>query len=178
VLVHKAPWVFQGIWKIIKGWLDPVVASKVHFTNGVEELNEFIEKDHIPEELGGDEKWSWRYIEPNPGENQIMKEVERKNGLESKRSEIVKAYEQATIQWIEGSTPVANPELMQKRNLLAQSLKDDYWVLDPYVRARSVYDRIGMIQPGGKIDFYLLAQQAAVPTTNGNTVETSADDLD
>ena len=24
VLVHKAPWIFQGIWKVIKGWLDPV----------------------------------------------------------------------------------------------------------------------------------------------------------
>ena len=38
VLVHKSPWLFQGIWKIIKGWLDPVVAAKVHFTSSVEDL--------------------------------------------------------------------------------------------------------------------------------------------
>ena len=40
VLVNKAPWIFQGIWKIIKGWLGPVVAGKVHFASNVEELQE------------------------------------------------------------------------------------------------------------------------------------------
>ena len=50
VLIHKAPWIFSGeyspkivnqicllthflgIWNVIKGWLDPVVADKIHFT--------------------------------------------------------------------------------------------------------------------------------------------------
>jgi len=53
VLVHNAPWVFQGIWKIIRGWLDPVVAAKVHFTNNRSELEEFIHPGQILKELGG-----------------------------------------------------------------------------------------------------------------------------
>ena len=54
ILLHNAPWVFKGIWRIIHPWLDPVVASKVHFTYGREGLEEFIEPSHIIKELGGD----------------------------------------------------------------------------------------------------------------------------
>src|SRR5205814_7623230 len=81
VLVYKAPWVFQGwsqrapaslqrksdeeagIWKIIRGWLDPVVASKVHFANNMKEMEEFVSPDHIPEEMDGEEKWEYKYVE-------------------------------------------------------------------------------------------------------------------
>ncbi|PHH81421.1 hypothetical protein CDD83_3581 [Cordyceps sp. RAO-2017] len=55
VLVHNAPWVFQGIWRIIRGWLDPVVAAKVHFTNYRAGLEEFIDRSHIIKELEGDD---------------------------------------------------------------------------------------------------------------------------
>ena len=54
VLVHQAPWVFQGIWSVIKGWLDPVVASKVRFTKNAQDLSQFIDAKHIPKDLGGE----------------------------------------------------------------------------------------------------------------------------
>ncbi|KAN0101902.1 hypothetical protein V8E51_012412 [Hyaloscypha variabilis] len=190
VLVHKAPWIFQGIWKIIKGWLDPVVASKVHFTNNVEEMEAYVPKPQIIHELGGAEDWTYQYVEPVPGENDTMKDTETRDKLLLAREEIVKEYEKATLEWIQGTGD--QNAVKKSRNEIASKLKVDYWGLDPYVRARSYYDRVGMINPGGKIQFYPVKDEKvtvpetvpadaagiAPPTTNGTKVETSEADLD
>jgi len=89
-LVHKAPWVFQGIWSIIKGWLDPVVASKIHFTRSVEELEEFIPRSQILKELGGDEDWEYNYIEPVEGEDDLLNDTTRLEKLQAERDDIAK----------------------------------------------------------------------------------------
>ena len=165
VLVHKSPWIFHstisvlscirimltllGIWNIIKGWLDPVVASKVHFTKTVEELEAFVEKSHIIKELGGDDPWAYEYVEPRPGENEQMNDNATKERLTVERAGIVKEFEYVTQQWIKEPRAV---EL--KRGALAERLRSGYWQLDPYIRARSLYDRIGVIHEGGKIQHY------------------------
>jgi len=179
VLVHKAPWIFQGIWKIIKGWLDPVVASKVQFTNNNEEMEQFVPKSQIIKELGGDEDWTYEYIEPVPGENDTMKDTATRDKLLQDREVIVNDYEKATLEWIHGTGDLT--AIKTRRDELANTLKEDYWRLDPYVRARSVYDRIGMINPGGKIQFYPAKPLAPTATpTNGTTkpLQTSSDDVD
>ena len=33
-------------------------------------------------------------------------------------------------------------------------LRDNYWTLDPYVRARTILDRTGVIKGHGEVDFY------------------------
>ncbi len=182
VLVHKAPWVFQGIWKIIRGWLDPVVASKVQFTNTNADMEEFVPSSQIIKELGGEEDWTYEYVEPVPGENDLMKDTETRDKLLMEREAIVEDYEKVTLEWIHIGSGDATA-LKSKRNELANSLRDDYWRLDPYVHAKSYYDRIGMITPGGKIQFYpsvAVEAPAPVPATNGTAkpVETSAEDLD
>jgi len=66
-------------------------------------------------------------------------------------------------------------------------LREDYWHLDPYIRARSYYDRVGMINPGGKLQFY--TEKTKSVTANGTKpvetipieyrpIETSANDVD
>jgi hypothetical protein len=211
VLVHKAPWVFQGkrillcdrkqslippgIWKIIKGWLDPVVASKVHFTNNNEEMEIYVPKQQIISDLGGHEDWTYKYLEPVPGENDLMKDTETRDKLLAVREGVVKEYETATLEWIHGTENMAG--VKKRRNAIAGRLKVDYWALDPYLRARSYYDRVGMINPGGRIQFYPPKEAAPQPvpasvpkgsaeipspiaTTNGTAkpVETSEADLD
>lgn len=185
-----------GIWKIIKGWLDPVVASKVHFTNNNEEMESYVPKPQIISELGGHEDWTYKYLEPVPGENDTMKDTETRDKLLAARAEIVKEYETATLQWIHGTGDVEG--VKKKRNEIAGKLKVDYWGLDPYIRARSYYDRVGMINPGGRIQFYPAKEEekiapvpesvpagaeeipAPVATSNrtAKTVETSEADLD
>ncbi|KAI1435875.1 CRAL-TRIO domain-containing protein [Xylaria sp. CBS 124048] len=181
VLVHRAPWVFQGIWRIIRGWLDPVVAGKVHFTNNVDDLEQFIAKDRLPEELEGTSGWSYKYIEPVPGENDKMKDTATRDALLKEREALYEDYENKTIEWIHEEDAAKRAAIKAERTAMAQKLKEQYWRLDPYIRSRSLYDRIGIIKPGGSLDRY--APWQAVATTNGTAttataVETSADDVD
>ncbi|TVY46640.1 CRAL-TRIO domain-containing protein, partial [Lachnellula occidentalis] len=177
VLVHKAPWIFQGIWKIIKGWLDPVVASKIQFTNNKQEMEEFVSKEHIIKELGGPEDWAYNYIEPVPGENDRMKDTATRNKLLHDREDAVKAYEKETLEWIHSKETGAT-SLMAKRHDLAATLRDGYWVLDPYVRARSYYDRSGLIGEGGVPHFYPSREAPAAAANGSTSMATSAADLD
>lgn len=181
VLVYKAPWVFNAIWTIIRGWLDPVVASKVHFARSVDELSAFVPKSQIPTELGGDEKWEYKYPEPVPGENDKMNDTAARDDLEAKRKDIVNKYEATVLEWIAaGDAGKSLDERRKERDALAEELRKNYWTLDPYVRSRSLYDRIGIIQPGGALDFYGKEKgpATAAPVEAPKTVETSAEDLD
>ncbi|KAJ5046418.1 uncharacterized protein L3040_003662 [Drepanopeziza brunnea f. sp. 'multigermtubi'] len=174
VLVHKAPWIFQGIWKIIRGWLDPVVASKVQFTNSNDEMEQFVPRSQIIKELGGDEDWEYKYIEPVPGENDKMKDTVTRDKLLKERETLVDQYEKSTLDWINGEGDAVL--VKETRNKLAAALRDDYWRLDPYLRARTIYDRVGMIQGGGILQFY--PDKAEAPTNGNKPTETSAADLD
>ncbi|KAH8904556.1 CRAL/TRIO domain-containing protein [Coniochaeta sp. PMI_546] len=181
VLVHKAPWVFQGIWKIIKGWLDPVVAGKVHFTNNVKEVEEFIPLNHIPKELDGEEDWEYKYVEPIPGENHRMKDIETRDRILAEREQQYRDFEDTTIRWIQNPDGEKGKEIKSEREAIASKLNQGYWTLDPYVRARSLYDRTGVIKPGGKVDFYPVAIEATKEDGGPPAraiVETSADDVD
>jgi len=140
-----------GIWKIIKGWLDPVVASKVHFTKNVEEFEAFVEKSHIPKELGGADPWTYCYVEPISGENKAMSDDATRHQLQDERATLIREYEKTTQQWIHDFN---SRETLQKRSELTERLRSGYWELDPYLRARSLYDRTGMIQERGKIQYY------------------------
>lgn len=108
-----------------------------------------------------------------------MKDTDTRDKLLAERENIVKEYEKATLNWIDYSAPIEATEIKANRHKIAAALKEDYWKLDPYIRARSLYDRTGMIQPGGKICFYPVAQQSTTSTVNGvHQVEPSADDVD
>lgn len=153
VLVYKAPWIFSGIWKIIKGWLDPVVAGKVHFASHEKELEEYIPRSRIPKEMGGDEDWEYSYVEPKEGEDADLGKTAEKEPLLVERKELTKAYEKATLAWIKGE------DRMSERNELAEKMAVNYWKLDPFIRARSLYDRTGIIGPMGKLDIYANKKQ-------------------
>ncbi|KAM3559489.1 hypothetical protein ARSEF4850_004121 [Beauveria asiatica] len=153
ILVHNAPWVFKSIWKIIHGWLDPVVASKVKFTNGrdgVDGITNHIAPDRLIKELGGDLDWEYEYVEPVEGENALMKDTATRDRLLAERKEIGKRFEAATRKWVQASTPEINAE----RTSLANELRVNYWKLDPYIRARSMYDRNGNLRGGKKVAWY------------------------
>lgn len=151
------------------------MASKVHFTNNRAELEEFIEPSHIIKELEGDEDWEYKYIEPIAGENDKMKDTATRERLLESREELVKKFEHATREWIRNSEGDQAKDIKAEREKLAQQLKTDYWVLDQYIRARTLYDRQGAIQGGGKTDWYS-APKASVPSAP--VPSTSTDDVD
>jgi hypothetical protein len=154
----------------------------VHFTNSNQEMEQFVPASNIIKELDGNEDWAYKYIEPVPGENDALKDTETRDKLLAERQNLVKEYENVTLDWIRGKE--TNPDAVRAtRNELANKLRDDYWRLDPFIRARSYYDRIGMINPGGRIQFYPgkapTSQGPSSATPNGvKPVETSENDLD
>ena len=148
VLVYKSPFIFSAIWKIIRGWLDPVVASKVHFCSNVHELEEWIPRSKIMKELGGDELYTYSYLEPSPNEDAQLLNTTTRDKAQEERTELVKSYESETLSWIHGE------DSGEGRARLAQRLAENYWRLDPFIRAKSLYDRTGVIKDGGKVDFY------------------------
>jgi len=56
VLAHTyvvdSPWIFSTCWTMIKGWLDPVVVSKIEFINR-ERLINYIDAENVPVLNGG-----------------------------------------------------------------------------------------------------------------------------
>ncbi|KAF2870990.1 hypothetical protein BDV95DRAFT_544730 [Massariosphaeria phaeospora] len=179
VLVYRAPWIFNTIWSIIRGWLDPVVAGKVHFVKTAADLEQYVPRTQIPTELGGAENWEYAYVEPTPGEDAKLAETGPRDALQASRSELVKKYESTILQWIhEGEAGKGLEERRKERDSVAEELRQNYWKLDPYVRARSFYDRIGMLADGGKLDFYPAAAAAKKEVPSSKAPETSPDDLD
>ena len=171
ILVYKAPWVFQGIWKIIKGWLDPVVATKVHFASTVEELQTWIPRSRIMKELGGDEDYVYAYVEPTQEENSSMDDIEPREKIFAERAELQKSYESETLQWAHGE------DAGEERTRLARRMEENYWRADLFVRARSLYDRTGVLGPAGRLDLYPCPPKQAA-TTDGAAAHSGHDDVD
>jgi hypothetical protein len=165
-----------------------VVANKVHFTNNAKEMEEFIPLKHIPKDLEGDEDWTYQYVEPAEGENAKLADAATRDRLLAAREALYKEYEAATLEWIRSSgaeDKAAAEEIKARRNAIADRLREDYWNVDPYLRARSYYDRIGVLLPGGKLDWYPQAKKvegangaAAAAAAPAPAVETAADDVD
>ena len=127
----------------------------MHFTNNAKEMEAFIPIKHIPKDLEGEEDWTYQYVEPVEGENAKLADAETRDRLLAARAALYKEYEDATIEWIQsGGEGDKGAEIKAKRNAIAGRLREDYWNVDPYLRARSYYDRIGVLLPGGKLDWY------------------------
>ncbi|OOF95554.1 hypothetical protein ASPCADRAFT_147953 [Aspergillus carbonarius ITEM 5010] len=160
MLIHNSPWVFSGIWKIIKGWMDPVIVSKVNFTSKVSDLEKFIAPEQIPKELKGKEDWAYKYIEPVAGENDLMADTETRDRIFAERLKIGEELLLRTSEWVAASQQdgAAAATAKSQRTQTIETLRQNYWQLDPYVRGRTYLDRVGVVKKGGKIDFYPSAE--------------------
>lgn len=98
-------------------------------------------------------------MEPIPGENDKMADTATRDALQAKRDELVRQFESATLEWIHASADDHERRklLAATRDEVAAKLRENYWELDPYIRARSLYDRTGIILPGGKVNYYPVA---------------------
>ena len=162
-----------------------MVAGKVNFTNSARDLEEFIAPSRILKELEGEEDWAYRYVEPVAGENARMRDEDTRARLLTERDALYEEYEQRTVEWIAEPDAARRQALAQDRNDVARRLDEQYWVLDPYIRARSLYDRIGVIKPGGAVDYDPTAEAPAAVNGTATTAaaaptpaDPSADDLD
>ncbi|KAK7931337.1 CRAL-TRIO domain-containing protein [Apiospora marii] len=157
VIVHKAPWFFPGIWKLVSTWIaDPVIASKICFTTNTKELGQHVDPDRLPRELGGKDPWEYAYLEPGPDENATMREAGERDRLLAEREALAREFEQATRQWVGANSKAdGGGDVKQRRNELAAKInQENYWQLDPYIRARTLWDRLGIRTPDGQLNYY------------------------
>ncbi|KAJ6015183.1 hypothetical protein N7540_009774 [Penicillium herquei] len=182
-----------GIWRLIRGWMDPDIAAKVQFTNSANDLAKFIDRCKLPKGVGGDADWEYKYIEPNEDENVMMEDTTTRDALIRERQQIGEEFLAATTEWNAAAKAKDKTKVQSaasQRTYLAERLRVNHWKLDPYTRARLCLDRMRVIQPGGKVDFYpkeeeVKAEEAAtnemsktsevqhLENLNGNGVQTT-----
>lgn len=139
--------------------MDPVVASKVHFTRSVNDLDKYISREQIPRELSGDENWQYKYIQPEDQENEIMQDTVTRDSLMYERMMIGLRMFAATAAWISATDYSEGKEvdkgkveeLKARRNGIIEEFRRNYWKLDPYIRARALIDRAGVLKGDGTV---------------------------
>ncbi|KAJ6441480.1 CRAL/TRIO domain-containingprotein [Purpureocillium lavendulum] len=155
LLIHNAPLGFKTMWKVLRFWLDPAVASKVQFTRGKRGLLKWIAPDQLLKELGGNEDWEYEYEEPLPDENIKMQDTRTRDRLLAERQVLAQRFEELTKEWVmSAQLSDKSRELCGKRDKLAGKLTANYWQLDPYIRARSIYDRHGYFRGADGAEWY------------------------
>lgn len=146
LLIHRAPWIFNGIWQIVRNWLDPVVASKINFTKNTSDLEKYIDKSQLLKDLGGDNDVEYEYLEPTKEANSLaVSDPEIIKKYVDERSELQKQFISKTIEWIEAADLASSKTLLQERIQLSKKLTENYKTYDGCVRNRGLYDRFGDI---------------------------------
>lgn len=146
IWIHNAPWVFFTVWKLIRGWLDPVVASKVHFTNSVEDLEKFVDRKNIPDFVGGDDTYRPEYDAPTEENSGLKPKDERFDELAEERKQLSKVFIETTLAWVKAATKEELTKFMNLKIQLGVELAKNMVELDEYVRTRGQFDRNGALK--------------------------------
>jgi hypothetical protein len=144
-LIINAPWIFNGCWYIIKPWLDPVVESKIHFINNLNDLTQFIDPSVLPKRLNGTQP-DFTYIPPTDEDLAMVTAFRNdKQGqikAEEAHREAVQNYLRITDQWAHGDE---TENVLEERIKATKDLRDAFEQLVPYISTRTHYHRIGAI---------------------------------
>ncbi|KAG0040687.1 hypothetical protein BGZ82_011225 [Podila clonocystis] len=144
-VVHKAPFVFWGLWKLIQPLLDPVVASKFVFTRNNAELHKVIPRERLPiTHYDGLDDWTYKYVPGTADENAPQKDLVKKEELLTERHGLESKFDAATRAWIKD----INGKNSSDRDDIAKELREQYTRLTPYVRAANLYQRWGVSKEG------------------------------
>lgn len=147
VLIHNAPWIFSTIWNVIKHWLDPVVAAKIHFTKGYDDLVRFIDKAHIPKHLGGHSTHSLKYVAPDEQHTRPPKEKDhRYYELLKERDALFVSFLHLTQHWVACTDAEVSSRYLRAQIAVDYQLSANYLELDPYMRKPGALDRDGTLK--------------------------------
>ena len=150
IYVHSAPWIFKGIWQVLQPMLDPVVRDKIKFSSKVADVADYISASKMRKAMGGTLDWEWDYIEPQPGENKLLKDTATRGKIEDELNELTSEFEEVTRKWIsEGQNDKDTPDLTYRREVLGKQIRLKIYQLVPYTRAKNVYQRAGILKDDG-----------------------------
>lgn len=119
-LIHRAPWVFSTIWNLITPLLDPVVASKIHFTKDCKELTNFVPLNALPGnitgEVGKTTKDEAMKIDPVKPGNLTVPSTPAYQDYQ----DMIKEYQFETLDWAKSKTAEDSNETDTRRELARQ----------------------------------------------------------
>ncbi|EST07337.2 CRAL-TRIO domain protein [Kalmanozyma brasiliensis GHG001] len=170
IYVHGAPWIFKGIWQVLQPMLDPVVRDKIKFSSKAKDLEELIPPSKIRKGMGGTMDWDWDYVEPQAGENDILKDKKSRSKIEGEMKELTDEFEKVTKEWFDTTdTDEENPDLNYRREVLGKQIRLKHYQLQPFVRAKNVYQRTGIMTMDGTVTW-------EYPQTQGETIKQVVND--
>lgn len=149
ILIHKAPWIFGTVWRIIRPWIDQRVASKIHFTYTLDDLKQYINVENIPSKLGGKDDYDGDYVDPTPENCNPLPVDYNFEELLEKYFEVILQYIQTTISYIRASDPQKSRFYLDKRLEHQREAALLYTKLDPYIRYKGLYERCGEVKTIG-----------------------------
>lgn len=123
-------------------------------------------------EYGGDHDWKYQYEEPSDTENIHMQDTITRDRILAERRILAKRFEDLTNEWImnaQGSE--REKETKARRDQAARDLAANYWQLDPYVRARSLYDRQGCFRGADGVDWHHLEEEKEEGSVGDDVLE-------
>lgn len=141
MVIYANSWWFSSLWAAIAPFIDPVVKSKIIMAKTPQDIAPYIDLDDLMEELGGRKEFEYRYVPPTASENSCMSNREARKAAEEKFAEMAAKCQDQTKKWVSGDSEYDEEE----RNLTKQNLYDSVVALDPYIRARTLYHRLGLI---------------------------------
>lgn len=156
-LVLNAPWIFWGCWKVIKPWLDPVVAAKVTFIKK-EDLKTYISDEYIPTSYGGISEYKYTFDDKQPTELVTPDAVELST-LTFKYESLQEQFKHVTQQLHqymdrEDSGEMADVrKLKQERDAMKVELNILVGKIDKMTVNKNVYQRMGILKDDDTVDW-------------------------
>lgn len=151
--------------RVLQPMLDPVVRDKIKFSSKAVDLKDYAGTEKLRKGMGGTMDWDWDYLEPDPKENELMKDTKTRDAMLGEYDELAHKYEDVTRKWIEQSSVDSEaPELTHQRNVIAKQLRLKALQMTNYTRARNVYQRAGILKEDGSFEW-------EYPQLDGSTIK-------
>lgn len=156
--IHNAPWIFSGIWRILSPLLDPVVRSKVKFTKGPLDMTDRIPAERLVSDLGGEMTNEFVFLEPEEGENELLKDTAEREKRFNAYMDLAREYEEVTGQWASKE----DAAVVERRLVLVKKLRVAQFHMEPYTRGKTVCHRDGTLDGQGIVT-WLYKQKSGEP---------------
>ncbi|PIA15707.1 CRAL/TRIO domain-containing protein [Coemansia reversa NRRL 1564] len=157
LLLYVNSWLFTGIWSLISSFIDPVVKSKIIMVRNSSDLSPYIDPEHLICEIGGRKQFEYKYQLPSSTENNLMTDTKAREAAEAGFVHAVNEYEATTRKWLESVAYNSDETILSLdtfgRDEARDTLRKSTIALDPYVRARTLYHRLGVISPDHTVSF-------------------------
>ncbi|KAJ2778473.1 phosphatidylinositol transfer protein csr1 [Coemansia javaensis] len=137
-LLFVNSWLFTGIWKVLRGWMDQAVARRTVVVKDAAALATFVDRNQIVASMGGGLEYTYQYAYPTRAENAAMFDAAGRAAAEAAFAAAVAAFVAQTKAW------VADPALGHNcapRAQAAAAFDAAATALDPFVRARFPEER-------------------------------------